>query len=278
MDTKIQGVIVNDRDGDATVIDVGSVEGLVGDTVRLYKDNAGTPAVNNDSLVAKAVTDSRGAFVFSGLREGRYIVKPDNSPAAQVLRGLTVTDAPIDTAIVVTAADTTGAGATLNGDRTISGAGRTVGVTDGFTGAMPLPQWNFGASTLNITSAALPANPHRQPHFTFLLANGKATGTVVKAPAVVQPGMAVTAVKCRLINGGTGVRGVDWFSPPAAIGASTCTATGSTLNATTDTAGKFTFSNLAEGVWRIEVTGTGVIFLYEVLGNLDEETATITIP
>lgn len=277
MDTRIQGLIANDRDADENTIDPD--EALAGATVNLYKDNSGTPTVSADSLVATTTTDASGAFSFAQLKEGRYIVKPvAGTPAgvsAVILRGLTNGD----TAIVVTAAAAAVAG-TGNPDATLfpGAAGRTVGITSGFTTTATtgiiLPAWNYANSTYNLKFLA---SAHSQPHFTFLYANGTATGIVTKT-AVAVSGMTMSAVKCSAATGFT--------SPPTIpIGGGTCTPTGSAMNTSTDATGKFSFSGLQEGVWLItanpataglaDPVTTG---LFVILGRDDVETGNFVFP
>ena len=201
--------------------------------------------------------------------EGRYIVKPvAGTPAGSnvaILRAVTKGD----TAIVTTAAAAAAAG-TGNPDATLAAgaAGRTVGITTGFGALLPLPAWNYGASNLNLVATAA---AHRQPHFTFLYADGQATGKVTKT-AVAVAGMTISAVKCLTSTGYT-------TPPTIPIGAGTCVPTGSATNVVTDATGTFLFTGLQEGVWLItanpstaglaDPVTTG---LFQILGTGDVET------
>jgi len=262
MDTKIQGVIANDRDQDQNTIDPN--EGLAGATVELYRDDdGGSAAVSADSLMGSTTTDANGAFSFSPLRQGRYIVKPvAGTPSGGnvvILRGLTKGD----TAIVHTSAAAAAAGSG-NPD-----GSRTVGITTGWTaGTLILPRWDYSNSTFNLKSMAL---AYSQPHFTFLYGDGQATGTVTKSSKAVE-GMTISAVKCSAATGYT--------SPPTVpIGAGTCTPTGSAVNVATNASGVFLFTDLQEGVWQITANPatagladpvTSALFV--ILGNADVET------
>jgi hypothetical protein len=270
-DTKIQGVIANDRDSDENTIDPD--EALAGVVVSLYKDNSGTPTVSADSLVGTATTDASGAFVFSQLMEGRYIVKPGIVANTVILRGLTNGD----TAIVVTAAAAAAPG-TGNPDATLNpgAAGRTVGIISGFTDALStnlvLPRWDYSNSTYNLKSGLY---PHRQPHFTFLYANGVATGTVTKAGVAVA-GMTISAVKC--------VTAAGYTSPPT-IGAGVCAPSGVPFNVSTNASGVFTIPNLQEGVWQVTANPATaglpdpvMAGLFVILGQNDVETGNFIIP
>ncbi|MSR35807.1 MAG: hypothetical protein EXR95_04050, partial [Gemmatimonadetes bacterium] len=73
LDTSIKGVVVNDRDQDANVIDPG--EALAGVIIQLYRNNSNTSttAITLDTLVKTATTDANGAYTFSNLPEARYV-------------------------------------------------------------------------------------------------------------------------------------------------------------------------------------------------------------
>ncbi len=266
LDTEIRGVVINDRDNDLNTIDPD--EALAGAVLNLYKDNTGTAVVSADSLVATATTDAGGQYSFTGLREGRYIVKAvagTPSAATDVLRGL-----GIDTAIVSTAATTTNLGANNT---------RRVGT---FT-PNPLPRWNYNTSH--------PDHGHLPNNFTFLYKNGTATGTITNAAGgAAIAGMTVSLRRCD--------NSVGSASPPNPVdpdGADNIagngddvrciTFLGTTQNAVTDASGVFTFSSLIEGVYEVTPQpGTVGGFtnanpsarLFRIVGNGDVETGSFT--
>jgi len=242
MDTKVLGVVINDRDQDLSTIDPD--EALSGVTVQLYRDGSGTIAL--DTLVATTTTDSNGAYSFTGLREGRYIVKTTSLTNAQVLRAITNGD----TAVVTTAATTTGLGA--NNTRTV-----------GSTSPATLPRWNYNTSAAD--GGYLPNN------FTFIFNNTIVKGTVKTGGGVAISGMTISLRRCNTSAGST--------SPPSGAGVCT-TYLGSTTNMTSDAAGAFQFSNLVEGVYEVRpqpttvagwTTSTPAQILYITVGNADVE-------
>lgn len=241
LDTKVLGVVINDRDQDLTVIDPD--EALAGVTISLYRDGSGT--ISLDTLVATTTTDAAGAFSFTGLREGRYITKATSLTNAQVLRGLSK-----DTAVVTTAATTTGSGA--NNTRVV-----------GSTSPATLPRWDYNNSVVD--GGWLPGN------YTFLFNNTQVKGTVKTAGGVAVPGMTISLRRCNTSAGAT--------SPPSGAGVCT-TYLGSTVNMTSDAAGAFSFTNLIEGVYEVRpqpttvagwTTSTPAQILYITVGSADVE-------
>lgn len=247
MDTKVLGVVINDRDMDLSTIDPD--EALAGVTVQLYRDGVG--AITLDSLIATTTTTGNGSFSFEGLREGRYIVKASAVGNALVLRGLSK-----DTAVVTTAATTTGLGA--NNTRTV-----------GSTAPAVLPRWDYNNSVAD--GGYLPGN------FTFLFTNTVAQGTVKTGGGVAIPGMTISLRRCNVSAGAT--------SPPSGAGVCT-TYLGTTVNMTSDATGAFRFDNLVEGVYEIRPQPTTVAgwtastpaqILYITVGNADVETYNFVI-
>jgi len=241
MDTQVKGVVINDRDQDLTTIDPD--EALSGATIQLYRDGSGT--ISLDTLVATTTTDASGSYSFTGLIEGRYIIKGVSVGNALVLRGESK-----DTAVVTTAATTTGSGANNT---------RVVGVTPPST----LPRWDYNNSVAD--GGYLPGN------FTFLFTNTTINGTVKTAGGVAIPSMTISLRRCNVSAGAT--------SPPT--GAGTCTTyLGTTVNMVSDAAGAFSFTNLREGVYEIRPQPTTVAgwtasapaqILYITVGSGDVE-------
>jgi hypothetical protein len=257
LDTEVRGVVINDRDSDFNVIDPD--EALSGAIIELYMDNSGTATVSADSLVGTSTSDANGQWSFTGLREGRYIVKwQSGTPSTDqdVLRGLSK-----DTAIATTAATTTGAGANNT---------RRVGPT-----GIPstLPRWDYDNTVVD--GGFLPAN------FAFLFKNTVVKGKVQTGAAAAVAGMTVSMRRCNVSTGST--------SPPVAVNGTTIRCTtylGTTVNAVTDAAGEFSFSGLIEGVYEVTPQpGTAAGFttsapaqaLYRTVGNGDIEDITFTV-
>ena len=73
MDTKVEGVVVNDRDADFNTLDPG--EALAAVTITLIDDaNADGLVTAGEVTVGTTTTDATGAYAFSGLQEDNYIV------------------------------------------------------------------------------------------------------------------------------------------------------------------------------------------------------------
>lgn len=213
LDTAIHGVVVNDRDQDANTVDAG--EALVGGTIQLYRDNSGAVATL-DTLHATTTTNASGAYSFTNLPEGRYVVKAVQPVSGTVLRGYDGAAMTVrDTAYVTTAAAV---------------ANRTVGTTT----PVPLPRWDYATSSVFFDG---------HTNFTFLVTGNVATGQIT-----VNPGGAVVSgavVNMRRCNTSAGA-----VSPPAA-GACTTYFPGLAIQATTNATGFFTYANLLEGVYEI---------------------------
>ncbi len=247
MDTQVKGVVINDRDQDLTTIDPN--EALPGVTIQLYRDGSGT--VTLDTLVAETTTDASGNFSFTGLREGRYAIKGLSAGNALVLRGESK-----DTAVVTTAATSTGSG---NNNTRVVGA----------TPPAVLPRWDYNNSVAD--GGYLPGN------FTFLFTDTQVKGTVKTAGGVAVPNMTISLRRCNVSAGAT--------SPPS--GAGTCTTyLGTTVNLVSDATGAFAFTNLREGVYEIRpqpttvagwTTSTPAQILYITVGTGDVETYNFVI-
>ncbi|HSW31116.1 MAG TPA: carboxypeptidase regulatory-like domain-containing protein [Longimicrobiales bacterium] len=277
MDTRIQGVIINDRDADGNVIDID--EALAGAQVQLYRDGSGAavpPAIGTtfgrDTLVATATTDANGKYSFTGLQEGRYMVRwiagTPGSPVLDVLRALST-----DSVIVYTAATTVGSGANNT---------RVVGSTTPAT----LPRWDY-ANSAGVGALADPT------HFMFLYKNTIARGTVKTAGVdgiagtaddVAIAGMTISLRRCNTspVNPAVGYA----QSPPSAAGGTCITYLGTTANMVSDASGAFEFANLTEGIYEIRPQPTTVAgwntsvpaqTLYLTVGNGDIEALNFVI-
>ncbi len=269
VDGRIRGLVVNDRDNDGNTVDAG--EALAGVLFQLYKDNAGTTAsISNDSLVAEGETSGSGVFDFTGLREGRYILRKVNSTPAGQAVSVTgdVRWVPTDTVIVQIAANATCAGGDLC---------RTVGSTSGYTGAagFKLPAWDYAGTavpytgTLNRVAAV---DGIRRTNFSFLYQNGTVNGTVTKAGSASNAaGLTMVLQLCQTTN---------WVLArlPVAQGWNTSSCTPGAFSASTivSSTGTYSFANLQEGVYRVNVSGvpTREGFLW-VLGSGDVQTVPV---
>lgn len=252
--TEIHGVVVNDRDNDVNTVDAG--EALADVEIELYRDNSGGPTVNADSLVAETTTDVNGVYMFTGLREGRYIIKAVQPGNAVVLQKFSATGAVVDTQVVVTTAIEP-ASATTDGNNL-----RRVGNT-----SPPLPRWDYD------NSVALRTEPS---HFTYLYSTGIAQGTVYDDNTTDGvAGMTVTLRRCFVTAGSA--------SPPAPGNCAGSYFPGSSANSTTTAAdGTFQFSGLQEGVYEVQPVAASVSGyvssspssrLYRIEGAADTETA-----
>ncbi len=227
MDTKVLGVIVNDRDFDGTTIDPN--EALAGVMLDLYRTK-----VDPDSLVGSTTSSGNGSYAFTNLREGTYVVKAAAGPtsAAVVTQGIQPNGLPFDTQVVKTAATTTG----LGGQNTRQVGDTVVGTIPG----LPVyPYWNYGAANVAGDDPS---------HFAFLFDNTTIRAFINKSAGAgggAAPGITVTLRRCIISAGFT--------SPPT--GPSTCTTytTEPPQNTTTDATGRFEFAGLQEGVWQITV-------------------------
>jgi hypothetical protein len=270
-DGRIRGLVVNDRDSDFNTIDSG--EALAGVKFQLYKDNSGatTITISNDSLVAEGESSGSGVYDFTGLAEGRYILrKVGSTPAGQPVTVVgDVRWVPTDTVIVQIAANGT---CSATGDLC-----RTVGATSGYTGAAGdrLPAWDYAGTavpytgTLNRVAAV---DGVRRTNFTFLFQNGTVNGTVTKGgSASSAAGLTVVLQLCQVTN---------WALArlPVAQGwnTSSCTPGAYSASATVSATGTYSFANLQEGVYRVNVSAVPSRegFLW-VLGSGDIQTVPV---
>jgi hypothetical protein len=237
LDTQVRGLVVNDRDGDQNTIDLN--EALPGVVLRIYRDGSG--AFTRDTLVQTDTTDANGAFQFTRLPEGRYMVKvATQATGAVALRGFMGSGGttPIDSVIVTTTSTTAAACVDVDMVHRVGEDNQAC-----FGATNPLPRWDYAANA-PVAATLVPT------HFTFLHSNGTATGTILRAtnsaPIV---GMSVVIRRCAV------------STAPANPTPGTCTTyvpgfTGQTV--VTDASGRYTFSGLQEGVYQIEPqTGTG---------------------
>ena len=256
MDTKIEGVVVNDRDSDFNTLDPG--EALAAVAITLIDDaNADGLVTAGEVTVGTTTTDATGAYAFSGLKEDNYIVSALSPANATVLRALSATGLVTNTATALTTA-ATGVGATLNQSGT-----NQVGDASPPSQSDEFPRWSYTLGTAaadggnlgaglgpNRLNAALTTAP---THFVHLFATGTVTGKVVSALVgattlgVGVAGVTVTITRCQTAAAQP--------SPPAA---GACTAKHGTpsphiQNADTDATGVYTFTSLLEGVYQIDV-------------------------
>ncbi len=243
MDTKIQGAILNDRDGDTNTIDGG--EALVGATVDLIGDTDADGVIDSGESVLQTITSGAdGSYEFTGLQEGDYIVRASSTTAhvTRALNGATgahtnftvFAGAPFSvktTALVSTAAPLDGPNGTM----------RVGTKTPASNSAMPA--WNYatdgaGGTLPNISTT----------HFTFLAKGvGQVDGGVNKgaaAPGVVLPNATVYLTRC--YNNAAAP-----ITPTAGV---VCTKIpGTQRSAITGADGKYQFTGLDEGVYVVEV-------------------------
>ena len=292
MDTKVEGVVVNDRDADFNTLDPG--EALAAVTITLIDDaNADGLVTAGEVTVGTTTTDATGAYAFSGLQEDNYIVSALSPANATVLRALSATGLVTNTATALTTAGT-GVGATLNQSGT-----NQVGDASPPSQSDEFPRWSYTLGTAAVDGGNLGAGlgPNRlnaalttaPMHFVHLFATGTVTGKVVSALVgattlgVGVAGVTVTITRCQ--TAGTQP------SPPAA---GACTAKHGTpsphiQNADTDATGVYTFTSLLEGVYQIDVApatagytnaegpddipgGADINLLTTLQGDLDVET------
>jgi hypothetical protein len=222
-DTQIQGFVVNDRDQDFNTVDPG--EGLSGVVIQLYRDNSGA-TVTLDTLVKTVNTDANGGYAFTGLPEGRYVVKANSPAGTIILRSFTGAGAPVDTAVVTTAAQAASTCQILNGLRRVGSNDPTC-----YSAAQPLPSWNYG------TSAAQNVGP---TSFTFLNSTGTVTGLIRKADLSAVAGMQVSLRRC-LTSAAP--------NTPTAGACATYDTSFAAVTAATDSSGRYTFPSLREGAY-----------------------------
>jgi hypothetical protein len=256
MDTKVQGVVVNDRDVDLNTVD--PEEGLAGVIMDLYDDADGDGVVDSDeTIVATDTTDTGGLYGFSGLREDNYIVQAQTIAGATVLRALSIGGVVTKTAAVLTTG-VTGANATLNQSGT-----KQAGNNDPAGQGDELPRWNYltgaaaddaggglpavGPNSLNSATTMAPT------HFSFLFSSGTVNGTVTDGagtPVGIE-GITITLRRCQTAA-----------SSPANPIVGKCTAAhtpGSDYISTSDTdaAGTYSFSGVLEGLYEVSLALSG---------------------
>jgi hypothetical protein len=248
MDTKVQGVVVNDRDADFNTIDPD--EALSGVAVDLISDTDADGVIDSgESIVSSTTTDIVGAYGFSGLREGAYIVQVTSPSNATVLRGLSATGTVTSTAAVTTVA-AVGAGATLNQSGT-----RQAGNMSPPAQLDEFPRWNYLTGTAAADAGNVGAGPNNangalttgDANFVHLFQTGTVKGQITAAGVGVTTGVRVTLTRCQTAPAEP--------SPPAA-GACTLkhgVPSPHIQNFDTDASGNYTFSGLLEGVYQLDV-------------------------
>ncbi|MBI4519784.1 MAG: hypothetical protein HY701_03020, partial [Gemmatimonadetes bacterium] len=246
MDTKIMGVLMNDRDKD-NAIDPG--EPLAGVEVRLYKGYT----TSSDSLLKSVTSDANGRFSFRRLRErtgavlrGYTVSKPKVSAAGDSVFYYTGGGAGAyrDTVLVRSGATDAGKGAQLTRE-----VGDTLLVTGGGT-MNNYPAWDYQNNTpLYLGTDGKPQNVS---NFTFLKNNGTLNGRVVKDGTSTGVGaMRVVVRRCLTTAQPDAVPGGTF--PAAGNCISYVAPSVFVLNLDTDSSGNYTSTNvLREG--RYEVT------------------------
>jgi SdrD B-like protein/carboxypeptidase family protein len=259
LDTEIHGVVVNDRDSDFNTLDPD--EALSGVTVNVYNDDDGDGAIDaaDDLVIGTTTTDANGAYSFTALREGDYIVEAVSPSNATVLRALDGTGAVTNWIGVTTEP---GAGNCALADCTNQDDTKTVGNVDPAAQDDELPRWSYltgvasddagnlgGGAGPNATNGAATTAPS---NFVHLFATGTVTGTLVDDGGdAVTTGVTVTITRCQTLT----VFATP-PSPPAGLGAAACTKHGLPSEHIQNfdvTAGSYTFNGLLEGVYLIEV-------------------------
>ncbi len=208
MDTQIQGVVVNDRDQDTNTVDMG--EGLASVTIELYRDKLGAEATL-DTLHATTATDANGAYLFTGLPEGRYVIRALQPSDTVVLRGYD--------------------GAAMTAAITVGSGGNNTGVV-GSTTPVPLPRWDYDTTSVFFDGRS---------NFTFLVSANVATGEITGGGAPL-PSESVSLRRCNVSAGSV---------LPLAAGMCTSCFSGDPVTVLTDPTGFFTFSNLLDGVYEV---------------------------
>jgi SdrD B-like domain len=301
MDTEIHGVVVNDRDSDFNTLDPD--EALSGVTINLIDDVDGDGAIATDGsevTLSTTTTDVTGAYSFTALREGTYIVQAVSPAGATVLRALSGTGAVTSHIGVTTEAATGAAAPTGNcalADCTNQDNTNQVGTVDPPAQSDEFPRWsyttgaaaadggNIGGGGPNFANVAteLTTSP---ANFVHLFASGTVNGQIT-AGAVGVSGVRVTITRCQTAT----TNGI--VSPPAGF------ATGCDVkhgvpsphiqNFDTDSNGDYTFSGLLEGIYQIDVApatggfttnegpdgianGLDEIIMVAIQGNNDVET------
>jgi len=257
MDTKIAGVVVNDRDGDFNTLDPN--EALPGVTIELFEDDGdGTFDEDDDTVLETTTTDGTGGYEFDFLREGSsYFVRAVQPANATVLRALSGAGAVTDVTPLLSTTAAAGAGATLNQNGT-----RQVGTTDPVAQDDELPRWSYtttaasadagnlgaggGPNFANVGSGALTTTP---AHFIHLFNTGVVRGTLVDGAGDPAADVRVTVTLCAAASS----------APPSPVGrgAGFCTVhtppSPNIVNADTDANGDFEVTGLLEGVYQVTV-------------------------
>ncbi|MCH7530966.1 MAG: hypothetical protein IIB36_04285 [Gemmatimonadetes bacterium] len=272
MATKIEGLVVNDRDSDFNTVD--AAEALAGVVITLTDDADADGKIDSGETQVTTTTDADGAYSFTGLKEDNYIISADPNGLAgvTVLRSLDSSGDPLaKTSMLTTAAK--GAGATKNQTAT-----RQVGNTDPLAQLDELPRWDYalnvaaddlgnngaGPNSVNAASTITPT------HFLHLFANGTLTGSVVDGDG---DGQVVTVF---LRQCATAVGFPVGPTPPFA---GTCTTTWAdakfSRQVNTDASGNYTFISLPEGVYDVTTSGAetspaGGFFLVRLRGDQDQ--------
>lgn len=214
MNTKISGLIFNDRDKDNTQ---DPTDALVGAVVDLFQGG---------TLIAADTTDSKGAYSFSNLREGTYTVAPvagtPNSDQS-IVRALNVTT---DTATTTASADY------------------------GSTTPAKLPEWDYSTTapvggTGSAADFLFLANNTVATGVVQDSVSGK--GVAGMTISLRRCDVSVGAAKPPKAEdlGPDGIRGTadDVVACQSYLG--------TTATTVTDSTGTFTFNNLQEGVYEI---------------------------
>lgn len=248
--TSIHGVVVNDRDADLNTLDPG--EALSGVTVSLIQDVDADGVIDaGETTYATTSTDGSGAYSFTGLWPGNYIVRAVGPAGVTVLRGLASDGTVTDQTGTLLTTTTPGAGATLNQSGTVQ-----VGNTEPPAQGDELPRWGYALGTAAFDGGLEPSGPGPNAmngalttapaHFVFLYSNGSLSGSV-KTAGVGVPGARVTVTRCQTAPSAP--------SPPAAGACSSKHGTPSPhiVNVDTDADGNYAVSGLLEGVYQIEV-------------------------
>jgi hypothetical protein len=246
MDTKVVGMVVNDRDADNTL---DPADALSGAMVKLYRDNSG--AITLDTLVDSTTTDANGQYTFSGLQEGRYVVMGQSTATDAVLRALSQ-----DTVVAHPSAGTP---------------------TWGRLAPPKLPVWDYN-------NTAFLGGTGSVADFIHLANNTLAKGMVVDN--VTSKGVANMTVSMRRCKVSTGAAKppVAVTAGPPVVGCTQYL--GTTVNTVTDSTGAFSFANLQEGVYEITpqpttvgsyTTSTPSQALYLQKNDADVETLTFKV-
>ena len=249
LDTKIEGVVVNDCDSDFNTLDPN--EALGGVVVTLYDDADADGTVDTgEAIVVVDTTDATGAYAFSALIEDNYIVSAASLTSNTVLRALSATGTVTNTVAALTTA-VTGAGATLNQNGT-----KQVGDVDPPSQSDEFPRWSYtlgtaaadgghlgagaGPNFLNVGAGALTTSP---TNFVHLFNTGTVQGTV-KAGTTGVAGVTVTITRCQT---------AATAPAPGACTLKHGTPSPHIANVDTDASGGYSFTTLLEGVYPVDV-------------------------